>query len=1034
MAESAHVSEDRLLAFTLGHLDEANTAEVQRHLEGCDACRAQQQSISSGAFSKTSASTQKEPAGSPTRVDGAGALGTLGLARGSTLGRYVLIEKLGAGGMGEVFAAYDPQLDRKVAVKLLRGGALSAQEGKARLLREAQAMARLQHPNVVAVHDVGVIEDRVFIAMEYVEGETLDEWLREKRTWQEVVRSFLQSGSGLAAAHRAGLIHRDFKPENVLVGKDARPRVVDFGLARQSSATPAPPSDSELETPLSSTLARQLTRDGAVMGTPGYMAPEQISGLVTDARSDQFAFCVALWEALFGRRPFSGSTLRQLAAEIEAGKITPPPSDSRVPSWVTDVARRGLKANPAERWPDMDALLRELRPRARTNPRRVLFVVGLVLFSLFGIGYGVWTRQVCGGTEVRLRGLWDTPRKARLRAAFAATGLSYAPEAWARAERTLDTWAAEWVVASRDVCEASQLRKTDSPELTALKDACLEERLGRLQAVLALFETPDPDVVNSAPLAARDLDSATSCTSPAGLRRRDGLDQKERAAEAALRVRLAEARALYSAGKYASAAERLEQGLSPDVPPASLAEAQLWLARMLLKGGSPDKERLADLRAAEQALKAGESGLAARAFARLAASEVADANEEVTNTWKRLAQAAAARVASDWEVQVELAQSEGFVELKRKKYKPALEAFERVLELQQQHLGTEHPDVATTLNNLGAALTGLKEPLRALELNEESLRLHEKLEGPDHPNVASALSNLALILKRLGRSADARAAWERALSIRRQALGPTHPDTLRTTYTLAKLLIELGELEPAGPLVDGLREARSALNSLDAPEMLPVFELQADLYLAGAYWKEAAESATRRLTIARARGAAGQRDVVMALLDQSAAWTKLGAWNDARKAVTEAAALINAKPDSDHSGQLHAVIGSLELAQGHQAAGRSELNRAIDLFVEESDFISAGLVALESASALRSDGQAAEALAQVQRAETFFTEQQAARHLVEAQLFRAQLMVEVRPEAVGEAVTLLQSLEPRFTPTQRALEQKWLSEHDAGTP
>jgi len=236
-----HVEEARLLAFTLGQLEGDAARGIEGHLAACAECQKRQEALSSVAFSKTAVGSSKD--GQPTRLEGTSATGSsFTLQRGATLGRYVLLEKLGAGGMGEVFAAYDPQLDRKVAVKLLRSGALSAEEGKQRLVREAQAMARLQHPNVIAVHDVGVLNERVFIAMEYVQGETLADWFRGMRTWQDVVRIFLQAGSGLAAAHRAGLVHRDFKPDNVLLGEDLRPRVVDFGLARQSSATPAPPS------------------------------------------------------------------------------------------------------------------------------------------------------------------------------------------------------------------------------------------------------------------------------------------------------------------------------------------------------------------------------------------------------------------------------------------------------------------------------------------------------------------------------------------------------------------------------------------------------------------------------------------------------------------------------------------------------------------------------------------------------------------------------------------------------------------------
>ncbi|MGV3623205.1 MAG: protein kinase domain-containing protein, partial [Archangium sp.] len=575
-----HVEENRLLAFTVGQLSVDDAADVEAHLRECEACRHRQENLSSSAFSKT----VEGSGGTPTRVDGSTSGNGHTLERGVELGHYVLLEKLGSGGMGEVFAAYDPRLDRKVALKLLRSGALSVQEGRARLLREAQAMARLQHPNVIAVHDVGVIGERVFVAMEYVEGETLAEWLRGRREWDEIVRIFLAAGSGLAAAHKAGLVHRDFKPDNVLLGSDLRPRVVDFGLARQSNATPAPSLPEIVAQSGATSLSHKLTRDGAVMGTPGYMPPEQINGLATDARSDQFSFCVALWGALYGSRPFSGTTLSQIAKEIAQGHFTAVPSDSQVPEYVHDAMMRGLNNNPADRWPDMDSLLRALRLRARANPRRRLFVAGLVCFSLLGIGYGLWTRQrtmVCAGMERELQGTWDPARKEKLRDAFVSTGLSYAGDAWSRTEHAIDAWAAEWVVASREVCEASKLREEDSAELTELKTACLDERRQQLKALVSIFEAPDHDVVNTAPTAAHELEGAAACISATRLKSRPATDEKERAAEAALRTKIVEARAQLAAGKYPAGLQRL-QDISPSAAPAMQAEADLLLERLYL--------------------------------------------------------------------------------------------------------------------------------------------------------------------------------------------------------------------------------------------------------------------------------------------------------------------------------------------------------------------------------------------------------------------------------------------------------------------
>src|SRR3954469_19947733 len=209
---------------------------------------------------------------------------------------------LGRGGMGVVLSAYDPLLDRRVALKLLRPGAfpgVSEQEGRARLQREAQAMARLAHPNVVAVHDVGTVGEQLFIAMEYVDGQTLTAWRSSaERDWRAIVLMYLGAGSGLQAAHAAGMVHRDFKPDNVLIGSDGRPRVGDFGLVSVTRASEG-----------AATTEAGTTRHGAIMGTPGYMSPEQVRGEPSDAQSDQFSFCVALYEALYGQRPFAAEDL-----------------------------------------------------------------------------------------------------------------------------------------------------------------------------------------------------------------------------------------------------------------------------------------------------------------------------------------------------------------------------------------------------------------------------------------------------------------------------------------------------------------------------------------------------------------------------------------------------------------------------------------------------------------------------------------------------------------------------------------------------
>ena len=313
------------------------------------------------------------------------------LARGDLVGRYVVLSRIGTGGMGVVYAAYDPDLDRKVAVKLLLRRC-PGDAGRIRLMREAQAMARLAHPNVVTVYDTGTLGERVWLAMEFIRGQTLSHWLKLRpRPWREVLAVFLRAGEGLQAAHSAGLVHRDFKPDNVMISEDGRVRVMDFGLAR-SQRSPG----KELASHVSgvrglAALRAALTTDGAVVGTPQYMAAEQWQGAATDARSDQFSYCVALWEALHGAPPFAATTVHELVTVVLAGKITPPVRGD-APGWLQRALVRGLDVAPARRWPEMTALLAALA-RGQTRQRQQRWLVGLGLAALAVAGVVVGQRH-----------------------------------------------------------------------------------------------------------------------------------------------------------------------------------------------------------------------------------------------------------------------------------------------------------------------------------------------------------------------------------------------------------------------------------------------------------------------------------------------------------------------------------------------------------------------------------------------------------------------------------------------------------------
>lgn len=309
------------------------------------------------------------------------------------LGRFLVLRQLGAGSMGSVFAAYDEQLDRKVAVKLLHAAPNEHATRQMRVLREAQAMARVSHPNVVHVYDVGEIQDQIFIAMEYIDGSTLADWQRQKsRTWQEVLGIYRQAGHGLHAAHQAGLVHRDFKPENVLIAPDGQPRVADFGLARLGGET-APFSEAPAPESSQPAIKISLTATGTLSGTPLYMSPEQFSCGPADSRSDQFSFCVALYEALFQQRPFSGDTVAEVAAEVLAGRLRPMPEGSPVPIEIRRALMRGLAVSAHDRFASMLELLQALdvdterdpagARRARWRLSAMLLALSVVLMAIF---------------------------------------------------------------------------------------------------------------------------------------------------------------------------------------------------------------------------------------------------------------------------------------------------------------------------------------------------------------------------------------------------------------------------------------------------------------------------------------------------------------------------------------------------------------------------------------------------------------------------------------------------------------------------
>lgn len=301
----------------------------------------------------------------------------------ASIGRFLLLRKLGEGGMGEVYLGYDEKLDRKVAIKLLLASN-APEDSQKRTIREAQALARLSHPNVVAIYEVGQMGGDVFVVMEHIDGVTLLDWQNEpSRTVEEILQAYILAGRGLAAVHASGMIHRDFKPHNAMIDHRGRVRILDFGLAHARGSTIAKPN----EDPRSNALTSQLTVDGAIAGTPAYMSPEQFMGGDLDARSDQFSFCVALYEALYKQLPSGTNTKNKIKIPALVESFVAPPERVDIPSQISKAIMRGLSKESSGRFPDMDELLQQLEFAPRTDPtgqarQRILY--GIFLFMTMG--------------------------------------------------------------------------------------------------------------------------------------------------------------------------------------------------------------------------------------------------------------------------------------------------------------------------------------------------------------------------------------------------------------------------------------------------------------------------------------------------------------------------------------------------------------------------------------------------------------------------------------------------------------------------
>ncbi len=811
------LEENEIVDLVTGNLDVEASREAEAHIDRCTACRLVLIELAR-VFELRASSLPKVP--HEVTEDEAEELPILlqpaAMMRGTTIGRYVVLDVLGAGAMGVVYAAFDPELDRKVALKLIRQRAVD-KTSSARLVREARSTAKLSHPNVVVVHDVGEHDGAVFMAMEHVEGGTLGEWLaHEDRDPEMILSAFHEAGLGLQAAHEGGLVHRDFKPANVLMGLDGRPRVTDFGLARAGEtegdvdvlATQPGLGTSSLDD-------ATFTRTGALVGTPAYMSSEQFAGQLADARSDQFSFCVALFEALCGVRPFAGKTVTELAANVSAGRIGETKRLDALPRRVRSALRRGLQAEPGDRFADMASLLRALGPSglaATSWGTRALFLVGLTLggtgLALAVSAAGGHEDSSCVDAATVMRDVWDSNRADALQASMAVGAGKHGATTAAKLRADLDAFSDAWVETHDAAC-ASQLPSGAVAKSVALR--CLDQRFVYFGALVDALELHDADALEHAAGAVSNIGDPARCNDTDW---RAGKPVPEPPRELAptveaLREQLARVQVDEQLGYFdeaaAAAKPLLEEALAAGFDPLT---AEVHHEIGLVHAERSEYEDA--LRSFEQAFHFGLRGnhdtlmVAAGAVSLQIVGQSAP-DPQRARLWRSLTAAVVDRVGAYTPSAAQYWNAVGLSARLEGKYDEAREAFERSIEIHRS-VGANERNVMFPLNNLAALEMDQQRFAAAESRARELLELQEHTFGPDHPDMVAALSTLASALASQNEIDEAANTIGKALAIGEVWFGANSPrmDTVR--MNLAMIRKRQGDLEGARDLYGGVLE------------------------------------------------------------------------------------------------------------------------------------------------------------------------------------------------------------------------------------
>jgi len=831
------------------------------------------------------------------------------------VGRYVLLDPIGTGGMGIVHGGYDDVLDRRVAIKLIRAERAASEAAQLRLVREAQAMAKLTHPGVVAVYEAGVHDGDVYLAMELVEGLTLRGWLREaERSWREILAVFAQIADALAAAHDAGVLHRDFKPDNVLLTRDGKPKVADFGLAhldgsgvRTVDSTAAADiietsSGSLSRASLSGSRAREtrLTTTGEVMGTPAYMSPEQCRGEECGPASDQFAFFVTLFESLFGERPFSGDTLRDIMANIAAGKFRGPRVGSKVPAWVRAIVLRGLAAKPADRHPSMHAVAEVLGADPQQRRKRVIATTAVVAIGFVGASAGAWAwfarERPCRDAEAQIDRAWSDATRTRVEAAIASTELSYAGDTAARVVQGLDGYASTWMAAYTDACEATRVHQVQSEDALDRRMMCLARAKDDLTARIDVLAAADATIVEHAMTLVDGLPSLDACADLERLHRRVDEPDDPVIAEAAASGRrdLSRAFALHVAGKpdEAEHAMRTISAHAHEIGATALAaEVDFRWGEVLAGLGRNDQAEPLLRESLRAAMASGDdvtAGLASSSLVLLLASRGTRAAEA---QWVSDIAIATAHRSKDTGVLADALNSRGGLFDAAGRSAQAEAEFREMLALVEREYGPDDPQTAVAHENLGVVLARANRFDEAIEHHRQAMAIRIAAFGEDHPRVGMARTHLGAALQQLRKLDEAAVELRTGLDVLVRALGENHPDVAITRIDLGIVHDERGDHGAAQTEYRAAIAVFEQLLGSDHPDVAKAINNLGTSLQDQGRLAEAEAEFRRSLAISRAAFGEDHADVARTLGNLASVLAALGRLDEARAEAEQGLAI-----------------------------------------------------------------------------------------------------------------------------------------------